>query len=1047
MLTPPLSSHKRSKSALALSLLHRDKTKSEAGEDDRSATGSDADSDTASPATSTSQHRTFGGLRSSRHKQQATNTASSDPPTTQPSSASMMAPSRSMVAPSQNGSLNSQDAGETIEQSVRKFKVFEILRTGDEAAIVQAVKETSGMPVTSEHEGQAAAGTKPLGTLEGTTLLHLAIQCADPLVVEQILSVAKSTPGTSLDINARDREGNTPLHLASILGRPTIVRLLLQQKDINDALVNYEGRSPSDLARTPEISQQLQLFRSLYVDSKTKEVQELVSGRSYDELEKLLVDPRVERVLDVNGGELATEPNTIQAGGTLLHEAARNKDLRLIQLLLIHGADPFRRDRKGKLPQDVTKDDKTRNILKRSPAAVAAQRGIQEKAVLGTGPSPGGESTPGGKEAREMKGYLKKWTNYTSGYKLRWFVLEDGVLSYYKHQDDAGSACRGAINMKITTLHMDPQDKTRFEIQGKSSVKYHLKANHAVEAKRWFWALNNAIQWTKDEAKEQQRRQKQRNAEEIRKGKLGDGNSSIDGKFSGKSLTPATAIGIPLSTTSSRVSFQDFTTGPPSIIGDDEGSIKSHEGSVTANVATQSTKEMQTTPSPSHLDDEEEYGDDASSREVQPASKDAFNITAQSASLQLSLLAQVSAALQAESSKGSTTPISDPTVAQAISTYESAVRSLRGLVGDLLKISQDRDAYWQYRLEREADARRMWEDSMAQVAKEQEALESRIGESEDKRKRTKKALREALESTSLPPSRSGSQRALEDHAGMEDVATRLRANKDGPTPSRRKSIGIRVPGRRKSTITDLTNLSDSDSEEDEEFFDAVDAGEVEITEMPPALPSLPPVSKKEYEKPIQDLREAKKVEISPSFKGYEDPVRQSLKLDPNNRPPRSLWVLLCIHIPRFSHANIEQNTLKNMIGKDMTKMALPVALNEPTSLLQRVTEDMEYTELLDTAADRTDSTERMLYVAAFAASEYASTIGRIAKPFNPLLGETYEYVRPDKGYRFIVEQVSHHPPIGAAWAESAKWEYFVRSLFSLLLFPPLPPLTTRLIPS
>lgn len=33
-----------------------------------------------------------------------------------------------------------------------------------------------------------------------------------------------------------------------------------------------------------------------------------------------------------------------------------------------------------------------------------------------------------------MKGYLKKWTNYTTGYKLRWFVLEDGVLSYYKQQ-------------------------------------------------------------------------------------------------------------------------------------------------------------------------------------------------------------------------------------------------------------------------------------------------------------------------------------------------------------------------------------------------------------------------------------------------------------------------------------------------------------------------------------------------------------------------------------------------------------------------------------
>jgi hypothetical protein len=120
-----------------------------------------------------------------------------------------------------------------------------------------------------------------------------------------------------------------------------------------------------------------------------------------------------------------------------------------------------------------------------------------------------------------------------------------------------------------------------------------------------------------------------------------------------------------------------------------------------------------------------------------------------------------------------------------------------------------------------------------------------------------------------------------------------------------------------------------------------------------------------------------------------------------------------------------QGILKSMIGKDMTKMTLPVSFNEPTSLLQRVAEDMEYTDLLDTAAERDDSTERILYVGAFAASEYASTIGRVAKPFNPLLAETYEYARPDKGYRFFIEQVSHHPPIGAAYAESKKWDYYV----------------------
>jgi hypothetical protein len=112
-------------------------------------------------------------------------------------------------------------------------------------------------------------------------------------------------------------------------------------------------------------------------------------------------------------------------------------------------------------------------------------------------------------------------------------------------------------------------------------------------------------------------------------------------------------------------------------------------------------------------------------------------------------------------------------------------------------------------------------------------------------------------------------------------------------------------------------------------------------------------------------------------------------------------------------------------------MTLPVSFNEPTSLLQRVAEDMEYTELLDTAAERADSTERLLYVAAFASSEYASTIGRVAKPFNPLLAETYEYARPDKGYRFFIEQVSHHPPVGAAYAESKKWDYYVSCITCL----------------
>lgn len=50
---------------------------------------------------------------------------------------------------------------------------------------------------------------------------------------------------------------------------------------------------------------------------------------------------------------------------------------------------------------------------------------------------------------------------------------------------------------------------------------------------------------------------------------------------------------------------------------------------------------------------------------------------------------------------------------------------------------------------------------------------------------------------------------------------------------------------------------------------------------------------------------------------------------------------------------------------------------------------------------------RILNIAAFAVSGYASTEGRQCKPFNPLLGETYEADYPDKGVKFFSEKVTN----------------------------------------
>ncbi|KXS17775.1 Oxysterol-binding protein [Gonapodya prolifera JEL478] len=113
--------------------------------------------------------------------------------------------------------------------------------------------------------------------------------------------------------------------------------------------------------------------------------------------------------------------------------------------------------------------------------------------------------------------------------------------------------------------------------------------------------------------------------------------------------------------------------------------------------------------------------------------------------------------------------------------------------------------------------------------------------------------------------------------------------------------------------------------------------------------------------------------------------------------------------------------LRRNVGKDLSTVSMPVALNVPLSLLQGLAEEMEYAPLLEKAANASDPITRILYVASFAVSGYASTLLRAGrKPFNPLLGETYELVRQDKGFRFISEKVSHQPPILAYYCESLK---------------------------
>uniref|UniRef100_A0A6Q2YJ64 Oxysterol-binding protein n=1 Tax=Esox lucius TaxID=8010 RepID=A0A6Q2YJ64_ESOLU len=172
----------------------------------------------------------------------------------------------------------------------------------------------------------------------------------------------------------------------------------------------------------------------------------------------------------------------------------------------------------------------------------------------------------------------------------------------------------------------------------------------------------------------------------------------------------------------------------------------------------------------------------------------------------------------------------------------------------------------------------------------------------------------------------------------------------------------------------------SDEDDDNEFFDAVEEAPEFIT-----VPADP-----HFHKSVHPLC------VPPRLIGQPG-VKRRTKIPDKPNYSLNLWSIM-----------------KNCIGKELSKIPMPVNFNEPISMLQRLSEDLEYYELLDKAAKCQSSLEQLCYVAAFSVSSYSTTVHRTGKPFNPLLGETFELDRRrETGYRSLCEQVSHHPPAAA----------------------------------
>ncbi|KAG0324174.1 hypothetical protein BGZ99_002137 [Dissophora globulifera] len=817
----------------------------------------------------------------------------------------------------------------STDDPMKMFKILEALQKGDVAALASLLPTYRSGPAFS------LPGT-PGGTISSTqsfeafsqgsqaTPLHLAVQCAQYPVIEYVLNNAPQ-----IDLNARDQHGSTALHIASSMGRLDVVKLLLSKNDVNDGVLDHKHKTALDVASTAEVRVVLNAHRTEYLTKATMLMHQYSESGDLNGLKSLFDHPRAAFVLNIS------HQNT-ENGSTILHSASRRKDMAMVQWCLDQGIDTLLRDKKGKTAADVSKDSKIKSLLRDSRSQV------NNPPLIPT--------TPG--QPPRLEGTLFKWTNYASGYKARWFVLEDGILSYFHNQEDAGNACRGSINLRIAKVWIDSNDKQRFDVIGKGSIRYHLKAGHANEAKRWILALTQSKTWIEETSGN-------------------DRGSMIESRPS-VSISP------------DYLQYKGTDTGPT------RGRLATKDGSSSIPRSRSSSLSPEDVPANNNaLPHQESFitMNNYVQTQIQIQTDFTDNL------IRLQRAAEVS---------------EDSEVMKLTLAAHEASLALKNSIQKLHEMTKDREAYWRRVLEQESQKRELWEESLRVLSEEQLEMQRVLKRTEDSNRKMKKS-RSVRSKTSTP--------VLSSHPTMDSSVPGTALDSTQPLATIAQGSDhqlIPLAGGDQSGHDDRDDDDDdlSDAESGDEFFDAV--GDDDIAEFESEEAESDTAASDNEEQPVEKgasvatSASSNETYIAPSFKGYPPKIRERLPTKQTSlRPDISLWSIL-----------------KNSIGKDLSKITLPVYFNEPTSMLQRMAEDAEYIELLDKAVRQRGATERILFVAAFAMSNYSSTIGRVAKPFNPLLGETFEYCREDKQFRYISEQVSHHPPISACYCESPNYNFF-----------------------
>ncbi|XP_064476901.1 oxysterol-binding protein-related protein 9-like isoform X2 [Ornithodoros turicata] len=226
-----------------------------------------------------------------------------------------------------------------------------------------------------------------------------------------------------------------------------------------------------------------------------------------------------------------------------------------------------------------------------------------------------------------------------------------------------------------------------------------------------------------------------------------------------------------------------------------------------------------------------------------------------------------------------------------------------------------------------------------------------------------------------------------------------------------------IPSEKRSSVQVVPPLSYSSSDEEEDFFDAQEEREHTQTSRK-SITIPPPVSNMSVQPSVKPASTSA-APASAYDAAYEDDSEEERSLE-NQKSV-------------FSHVLSQLR-----IGMDLTRVTLPTFILERRSLLEMYADFFAHPNLFVNIVDHADPKDRMVevvrwYLSAFHAGRKSAVA---KKPYNPILGEIFRCYwktgspggKPvtdgpvpwacNDDLTFIAEQVSHHPPVSAFYAEN-----------------------------